>query len=175
MPHFKEILMNHYHMYPYMQIEDFIKLIYQTVYGPKHFSSNPSLEQIIIYLKAEILEIDETQTDDYIEDIGNGYVRIYLNGSFQNAKKLNLLAETFYESMMMELKTPDQLKIFFLNAIDEFLKLVKNKHIQLDETICKLWIDTYLDHGIHAISHSEIYRNTYKPHYRVVHQSMFSK
>ncbi|MCF7930725.1 MAG: hypothetical protein K9L02_04345 [Acholeplasmataceae bacterium] len=172
---FKEILMNHYHMYPLMQIQDFIKLIYQMVYGPKHFSNNPSLEQIILYLKSELLVLEDNKSDEYIEDIGNGYVRIYLNHSFNHEGKLNWIAVTFYESMMLELENPEQLKNLFLSAIDDFLNLVKSNDIKLDEANCRLWLDTYLEQGIRAISHSETYRNTYKPHYRVVHQSKFSK
>ena len=72
----EDILLEHYKRYPQMELNDFIKLIYQNSFGPRHMH-NPTKEDVIRYLNKEMELI--TNENEIIEDIGNGYVRVYLS------------------------------------------------------------------------------------------------
>lgn len=175
MDNYQEILLHHYQLYPLMQIDDFVKLTYQMVYGPRHFSGHPTLKKIEQFLRIEILELGNFDNEDIIEDIGNDFVRVYLDKSFLLLGKLENIASMFYQSMNLEHEHPKVLETKFINSLSILKKLVEDRTIHLDNTYCSCWIKRYIEVGIRPISHSAIYRKTYNPHYRVIHQSMLKR
>jgi len=142
----KTMIEKHTQKYPAMTEQDKIKLIYQSEFGCGHFikDSKVSLELI----KKEFLT--SSKTDVLFEDIGNGYVRMYLSALKENDFDADLIN-----------------KIFILSAEDNTgsLNSFKEKLSFIDDSEYKT---AYIENGCPMVSHSDTYRKMYKPAYRVI-------
>lgn len=138
---FIDLIKQHQKNYPLMTIQDHIKLAYQCAYGPYHMHAD--FDRILSYLK------EESKNDHQkVEYLVNGYARFY----YDKNTDLDLLARLFFLSM--EKSDNDDL---FLSYLDDI-----RYYFNTNETI------DYLKDGIRAISHSDIYRLNYQPHYRLI-------
>ena len=138
---FIDLIKQHQKNYPLMTIQDHIKLAYQCAYGPYHMHAD--FDRILSYLK------EEAKNDHQkVEYLVNGYARFY----YDKNTDLDLLARLFFLSM--EKSDNDDL---FLSYLDDI-----RYYFNTNETI------DYLKDGIRAISHSDIYRLNYQPHYRLI-------
>ena len=156
----EEILLIHYNRYPQMEITDFIKLIYQNSFGPRHMH-NPSKEDVLKYLDEEIKVV--TNETEIIEDIGNGYVRVYLS------KETNIekLSNDFLNSMIEDTYTETNIRVFY-RKLNILIKLIKKGSIKLPKKESINLVNEYLSNGINPVRHTKIYNELYKPHYRVI-------
>ena len=156
----EDILLEHYKRYPQMELNDFIKLIYQNSFGPRHMH-NPTKEDVIRYLNKEMELI--TNENEIIEDIGNGYVRVYLS------KKTNMekISNNFLNSMSEDTYTETNIRIFY-RKINVLIKLIKKGSIKLPKKESINLVNEYLSNGINPVRHTKIYNELYKPHYRVI-------
>ncbi|MFO7969108.1 MAG: hypothetical protein R6U15_03210 [Candidatus Izemoplasmatales bacterium] len=166
----KNIFIKHNLKYPLMEISDYLKLIYQNSFGPKHFAKDLTLDNIIKYLREEY-ENDLTGDNiNIIEDIGNDYVRVSLKIIDKQKLKLENLAIAFYKSMDSKVIDYNNSKMLFNKQIELLIDMIKTGEIKLDKEKAISFIKEYLNNGIKPISHSKIYKKNYKPHYRVIHK-----
>ena len=156
----EDILLEHYQKYPQMELNDFIKLIYQNSFGPRHMH-NPSKEDVLKYLDEEIKVV--TNETEIIEDIGNGYVRVYLSKETNMEK----ISNNFFNSMAEDTYTETNIRIFY-RKINVLIKLIKKGSIKLPKKESINYIKEYLSNGINPVRHTKIYNELYKPHYRVI-------
>jgi putative membrane protein insertion efficiency factor len=156
----EDILLEHYQKYPQMELNDFIKLIYQNSFGPRHMH-NPSKEDVLKYLDEEIKVV--TNETEIIEDIGNGYVRVYLS------KETNIekLSNYFLNSMIEDTYTETNIRVFY-RKLNVLIKLIKKGSIKLPKKESINLVNEYLSNGINPVRHTKIYNELYKPHYRVI-------
>lgn len=156
----EDILLEHYQKYPQMELNDFIKLIYQNSFGPRHMH-NPSKEDVLKYLDEEIKVV--TNETEIIEDIGNGYVRVYLS------KETNIekMSNDFLNSMIEDTYTETNIRIFY-RKLNILIKLIKKGSIKLPKKESINLVNEYLSNGINPVRHTKIYNELYKPHYRVI-------
>lgn len=156
----EDILLEHYQKYPQMELNDFIKLIYQNSFGPRHMH-NPSKEDVLKYLDEEIKVV--TNETEIIEDIGNGYVRVYLS------KETNIekLSNDFLNSMIEDTYTETNIRVFY-RKLNILIKLIKKGSIKLSKKESINLVNEYLSNGINPVRHTKIYNELYKPHYRVI-------
>ena len=156
----EDILLEHYQKYPQMELNDFIKLIYQNSFGPRHMH-NPSKEDVLKYLDEEIKVV--TNETEIIEDIGNGYVRVYLS------KETNIekLSNDFLNSMIEDTYTETNIRVFY-RKLNILIKLIKKGSIKLPKKESINLVNEYLSNGINPVRHTKIYNELYKPHYRVI-------
>ena len=72
----KEIILEHLRKYPFMEITDLIKLVFQNEFGGGHLikDENISLRRI----QEELKSIEPNKSLPLTEDIGNGLVRLNL-------------------------------------------------------------------------------------------------
>ena len=156
----EDILLEHYQKYPQMELNDFIKLIYQNSFGPRHMH-NPSKEDVLKYLDEEIKVV--TNETEIIEDIGNGYVRVYLS------KETNIekLSNYFLNSMIEDTYTETNIRVFY-RKLNILIKLIKKGSIKLPKKESINLVNEYLSNGINPVRHTKIYNELYKPHYRVI-------
>ena len=156
----EDILLEHYQKYPQMELNDFIKLIYQNSFGPRHMH-NPSKEDVLKYLDEEIKVV--TNETEIIEDIGNGYVRVYLS------KETNIekMSNDFLNSMIEDTYTETNIRVFY-RKINILIKLIKKGSIKLPKKESINLVNEYLSNGINPVRHTKIYNELYKPHYRVI-------
>jgi putative membrane protein insertion efficiency factor len=156
----EDILLEHYQKYPQMELNDFIKLIYQNSFGPRHMH-NPSKEDVLKYLDEEIKVV--TNETEIIEEIGNGYVRVYLS------KETNIekLSNDFFNSMIEDTYTETNIRVFY-RKLNILIKLIKKGSIKLPKKESINLVNEYLSNGINPVRHTKIYNELYKPHYRVI-------
>lgn len=151
-----EIVKKHLKMYPLMQEEDIYKLVHQSFFGPAHYVDDAT------WAKKYLLNEAESCSDENPEiiEVGGGYYRYTL---VYNHKYLESLCEAFIKSA----NTFNQNKDGFKELLDAVGASLSNK--ELRERFLKLAKELssfdYL-----AISHSQIYRENYHPHYRIVYK-----
>lgn len=142
----------HLKEYPHMQIEDVLKLFLQGILGPAHNVS--SFENCLNRTIKEYESITNNQYQDIEEIISDDYVRIYLYPYFQREHSFDLLVKYFIISSQDE----GDINLF----INEVKKLINKDNEE--------YINRYLDSGDYLISHSQIYKENYDPHYLVINR-----
>ena len=145
-------LEEHLKKYTLMQIEDVLKLYLQGILGPAHnVSSNENcLNRTIKDYKA----ITNNLYNEIEEVISDEYVRIYLYPYFQKEHSFELLVKYF----ILSSQDKGDVNLF----VSEIKKLINNEN--------KDFINQYLKSGNYLISHSDIYKENYDPHYLVINR-----
>ncbi len=145
-------LEEHLKKYPLMQIEDVLKLYLQGILGPAHnvFSYENCLNRTIKEYKA----ITNNLYNEIEEVISDEYVRIYLYPYFQREHSFELLVKYF----ILSSRDKGDVNLF----VSEIKKLINNEN--------KDFINQYLKSGNYLISHSDIYKENYDPHYLVINR-----
>lgn len=154
-------LEEHLLKYPKMQIEDKIKLLMQGYLGNGHLVNDYE-----IVLNRITKEYDELKNNsikyDLIEKISDNYSRVYLKPYFDIYHSFEKLIELFIVSSKEE------------KNIDGFLlELNKLKTNLNNEEI--IFLNKYMEDKNYLISHSNIYRNEYHPHYLVIHNKYIER
>lgn len=139
-----------YHLkkYPLINKEDKIKLIYQSTLGPNHLGKNLLKENVKQRLEKELLETNNRR-DNLYEWISENFVRINIHKYVESSFSLDYLIDSFIASSK---KTPYNIEV---------LKQQLRKYLKDEEL---------KDYDYQPISHSNIYRNTYLPHYLVINK-----
>ncbi len=165
-----EIWLLHQKRYPLMQIQDYIKLLHQAIYGPRHALSQPDRNRLLSYLNEEIESSQRFYDAQHFIEIGNGYYRISIECVNQGVMTANEFSEVFFKSMMSSPVISEHLHHQMDKRLNELLELIHQGMIHLDPIHAKEFIEWYQKQGYPAIHHSDAYRKNYHPHYRVVHQ-----
>ncbi len=169
MDEWQKVLTDHHRRYPLMQIEDFVKLTYQNVFGPRHLHAVPDEAAIRDYLTAELNEeLPGAAMTPLFEDIGGGYLRVSLDAIRQGEISLDELVRVFFASMKASATMDDESVTRFKDQLESLLDLIRDGILPLSFPACRTFVDRYLDQGIRPIHHSLIYRQHYRPQYRVV-------
>lgn len=168
---FLEILNAHAVKYPLMEPQDFVKLAYQSACGPGHLMMD--LESVTAALSEEWRGIS-TQISRSIlastpEKIGGGLCRYYLTGVHPDNPDNNNLDFNFTDAVLL---------------LSRLLCLTAEKQdrtqadLILQERLVTLesadifgmrdWLVKYREQNCPPVRHSEVYRNAYHPHYRVI-------
>ena len=148
----KEILRDHFYKYPEMQIQDAVKLLFQSEFGPGHLLSNTDYARKLLVDEIELTK----DHDSVIEVISNQYVRYYLGHLTQEDVEdvLSAMIESAQiqgskESFIKKLSDLKEMNLFPVQELDEYL-------------------NEYLKRESWMVSHSDVYRACYQPHYRVL-------
>lgn len=146
-------LKGHLEKYPLMQIEDILKLHLQGILGPAHLVNDyDKAYQRINNEYQSIKDLDYQY--ELIEEISDEYVRIYLKPYFELKNDFKKLVEAF----ILSSKEKQDIPLF----IKEVKSLMNEEN--------KGFLTSYLESKNYLISHSEIYRSHYHPHYLVIHK-----
>ena len=154
------ILREHAKRYPKMQPADTVKLIYQNVFGGGHLIKDE--EACLSYLRREHASVGKDPDMPRQEDIGNGIVRVNL--AAVKGAELEQLGKAFIRSASEH-----------NGSMTEFLdKLAVLKILTARGIFCfgAEELDAYLAEyeraGYPAVSHSQEYRDAYRPAYRII-------
>ena len=154
MNNFIDILNIHFKKYPFMQAEDIYKLAYQFYFGPAHFINDKARAYNFIINEAKECTSKEIEVVDLWE---------YARYSLINDKEyLDKLFNAFYESAKVSEKPLDG----FIKILEICINYLKEKEEVDDKFLLLLKRMEELNYP--AISHSQIYRDNYNPHYRLV-------
>lgn len=147
--------------YPKMQIEDKIKLLMQANLGNGHLVTD--YEVILNRVSKEYIETKLLNVEyDLIEKISDKYSRIYLKPYYEKHHSFSDLVEIFIES-----STKKTSKHKFLKELKKLKHNINNEEI--------IFLNKYLEEKNFLISHSDIYKNEYHPHYLVIHNKFIER
>ena len=136
-----------------MEIQDYVKLAYQNEFGPRHLAEKDRLYQGI---QSEMAKLSDAEGEYETEAIGNGLSRLSLCGLSHPDTDAQLIAELMILTMDHHSGTPE--------GLERKLKALEEK-LGPD---AKQWLDDYRAGGCPPVHHSEVYRSTNQPYYRVM-------
>ena len=160
MEELRAILITHAKRYPLMQPRDAVKLIYQNEFGGGHLIRDE--EACLNYLRREYADLEKDPTAPLYEDIGNGIVRVNL--AAVKPEDLAQLGQDFIASAAKHKGTLDS----FLHKLKVLRKLTAEGVFAFDTNALSAYLSEYEAAGYPAVSHSEQYRQAYKPAYRIL-------
>lgn len=159
MSELETILKKHASMYPLMTPQDVVKLVYQNEFGVGHLIPDPAYA--LEYLLKELEEVD-TNSEKRVEEIGNGLVRFYLSSLTRDE------ATKLVEAMVASANQIQGSKEVFLSKLEVVRLLCNEGCFSFTMADLESYLSEYIEDGIQPVSHSETYRATYTPHYRVI-------
>lgn len=160
------ILTQHALKYPLMEPADAVKLIYQNEFGGGHLISDK--EACLNRLKNEYQNVIQKTDIPLLEDIGNGMARVNLAALDANGLTVEMLNDIFVASSEIVPGT----KKSFIVKLDFLEKLTREGIFKFDNYSLKAYLKEYISLGCPPVSHSRIYRDAYKPAYRVICKNM---
>ena len=157
----------HLEMYPLMQPQDVMKLMYQRNYGPEHMITDP--RQTLRMLKEEAQDVNVSADAPLVTPIGNDFVRLNLDRALHDY-------------------SPEQINDMFVRSADiihgsmsQFLADIKLIQRNIDGLTADFSADDFSEYlswyraqAYPAVHHSPIYRQNYAPHYRVVFNNIWN-
>ncbi len=182
-----------YTKYPQMQVEDAVKLLYQSEFGGGHMIADPekSLARIL-WEWNEMIEFgnENRQNSDNNggishEEKKNGKDFIGLSDGIGQNESLECIGDgicRMYLSVLNQGLSPDTLNQIFVHSASqkkgttesferkllELVKCCESGEILFDVDEVQEYLAGYKVQGYPAVSHSETYRTHYHPAYRVV-------
>ena len=143
----------YFELYTLGTMQDFVKYLYQATLGSAHLVSNQ--EANYQYLVKEYSEIQKDSHHILFEEISEELVRVHLEAIPQD-----YLAYYHYFFMLSVDIEEDKQEL-----IDA---LVNVKDIPFVKEEWNMYIKEYIDSGCPVMRHSEVFREHYHPHYRLM-------
>jgi hypothetical protein len=160
-------------LYPESRLQDIYKNFYQGRFGTEHLIRNK--ESVVKYIKQELDEMNDSYLPE-IEYIGwdSNFVRV----SLEYLKHYNIEAEILADAFIESANYVDTNKSNnWLKEWKQIIKVIKKEKIKIKNyDTDRQIIDSLLEiNPKAAIHHSKEFRETYKPHYRVIAIPLFEK
>ena len=155
------ILRAHFARYPKMTPQDAVKLLYQSAFGPGHLIRDEA------YARARLAE-ELAQTPpcdgDLLEAIGGGYARLRLSA----ARAQGLPEAEVFARFSAAAQAPCPGKAAFEEGLSLLETLTARGEAPFSAGELADYLTGYRAAGCPMVSHSEVYREHYRPAYRVV-------
>lgn len=165
----EQVLRRHARKYPMMQPTDAVKLIYQNVFGGGHL-----IRDYAACRTALQREYENTPQEPHLpllESIGNGLVRVMLTAIDGSDYSIQQLGDDFIRSSEEHKGNLNG----FLIKLDILRTVTASGAFGFTLEELDRYLEEYKSAGYPMVSHSEQYRSSYKPAYRIVLTSIISK
>ena len=162
MEELEELLRQHAARYPQMEPRDAVKLIYQNEFGGGHLIRDP--EACGAALQREYEAVTQDGNVPLLEDIGNGVVRVMLRALEGRGYGIEQLQQDFIRSSREHPGSPER----FLKKLDVLRKVTAAGVFSFTQQELEGYLEGYKKAGYPMVSHSDRYRQAYKPAYRIV-------
>ena len=158
------IMLNHLKKYPLMSVQDIYKLIYQAAMGPEHLIKDKDSSFDKLYFELE--QIGSSSSQVLLEEIDPAglLVRFNLFPFKENNGDPQKLFEAFFQTALEFKPVPGNMNHY----CDEVIHLVEKNIIIIDTIELKSFFQLKESHDFPAVHHSDIYRNAYRPAYRLI-------
>lgn len=156
----ENILRAHAQRYPLMQPTDAVKLIYQNEFGGGHLIKDE--ESCLNYLRREYASVTHDPSAVLYDDIGNGMARVHL--AAVKEADLEQLGSVFIRSAATHQGSLER----FLQKLDVLRVMTKQGVFAFSPEALEAYLQAYAAGNYPAVSHSEQYRASYRPAYRVI-------
>ena len=163
MEELRHILYAQAERYPQMQPADAVKLIYQNEFGGGHLIKDEAA--CLEYLRREYVCVEKNPVAERCEYIGNGISRIHL------AALADADLEPLGQAFLRSAATHSGSMANFLAKLDLLAELVRQDIFSFDSDALEAYLSEYKKKGCPMVSHSDAYRATYRPAYRVIKAS----
>ena len=158
----RKLLLKHYTTYPKMQITDLFKFLHQSSFGCEHMISSKDVS--IEYIRREYSALKPTRESiPTIDRLDGAYSRVHLdclNGG--------LTPETLGTLFFLSAKNEPDGKRTLTEKLQVARKLISDGNLNFDISEFERKADEWQAQGFPAIHHSEIFRASYNPAYRVI-------
>ncbi len=161
-----QIIKTHLAAYPAMQPMDVIKLLYQRAFGGGHMIADA--ERALAYLYEEHKTVVQQRSQPYTEDIGGGFVRLYLDGIPRDS--LHTVGRLFVRSAVVRRQDSAE----FQRSLDRFTHMVRAGETPFSPESWEEALCAYRAAGCPMVRHSPAYRAAYAPAYRVIDKKYVS-
>lgn len=149
---------------PQMEIDDLIKLLYQSAFGCGHFA--PDEARVRAFLEEEMKTIQPDAHAPLIEPILGNYVRVHLAPYAALGMEQGTLARLF---MLTANEAPDDdARAWFLDALLCLDALAEEGALPFDADSVRTRLSAYRASGCPSVHHSETFRAAMHPAYRVI-------
>lgn len=159
------------HLHPKARLIDLYKNFFQDTFGPGHIISD-SLSALE-YLNYELLNSEITDTS-FIQHLGynQNYVRVSLHfvktGEIPEKEYFDLFLKSANEASTPTLEE-------WKKEWNDILIVIEKMNLDIHYFIKdKNYINECLEKGYPALHHSDDFRNTYNPHYRIISTQYFN-
>ena len=167
--HFDESLKLHIIKHPLLKPQDIIKFCFQAAYGAEHILKDKDAARE--YFFNEFNSTDESDISLY-EELNESYCRVNLAAWKKEGLDPEDLFRIFAESSESGHCTDTEIINIYFNFASKVIYSIDSTIIisEWEETL-----DRYISEGIHPVHHSDIYRQNYKPAYRVVRTDLIGR
>lgn len=145
--------------YPFSTIQDFIKYLYQSTLGSAHFITDPS-ENFEAFIN-EYHSIDHDDQHVLYEPLNEDFGRIHLEAL--NEQHLKIIHQWILKSVSVTSSKDSLIQCF--NKVE---KDILEGWIPFSLESWQTEIKNYQQNGCPAVSHSQIFKQHYHPHYRII-------
>ncbi len=164
----KALLLEHTRRYPRMEPSDLYKLLHQRCMGPGH---GVGAADALVWLQQEAAELGPLPAGVQDVDVEilfpvDGLARIHLRPWLAQGRSLDVLARAFTETAARWTPEPDLLWMEII-AAPMYLELAGGV-ADFDQAAWEAFTAPLVEQGLPAVHHSETYRASYAPAYRVV-------
>ena len=155
-----DLLIEHYREYPCLQIADIFKYLHQSAFGCEHAVSSLQKATDNIYKEYDRSAQNGTQDLDMLD---GSYSRVHLS-YLTRGLSVQTLAKLFFASAKNEEDGVSQLEM----KLDIAKKLVANQELPFSPSEFESEVAKWRALGYPPIHHSDAFRESYKPSYRVI-------
>lgn len=163
------ILLAHARRYPKLTPRDAVKLLYQSEFGGGHLIRDE--EACLAFLRREYAATVQDPNIPLMEDIGNGMVRVNLAALDAHKYSPEALGRDFIRSAAVHLGSMDQ----FRKRLTLLTDLTQSGAMPFSPESLAAFLQEYEAAGCPPISHSDTYREAYRPAYRVLDRTYLPK
>ncbi|MBR5303074.1 MAG: hypothetical protein IKU38_09585 [Clostridia bacterium] len=149
--------------YPDLDIQDLVKALYQREFGCGHLISDP--QRGLAWLTEEMNACRAPENaPPPVEPLGEAYCRVHLKG----AAARGLTAKTLFLLFELSAAQPAGSMASFRAQLDELEAMIDSGALALHADHAHAFLAAYREAGCPATHHSEAFRRSYHPAYRVI-------
>ena len=146
--------------YPKWQVEDVFKYIFQSAFGCEHLVSDQ--EAVLAYIKREYEAVSKT-AQPLVEPLDGAYSRVHLS-----CLNDGLTPETLARIFCLSAKKEEDGMLSLERKLEAVKQMIESGELPFDKAEFAQKLASWKALGFPAIHHSEVFRATYKPAYRVI-------
>lgn len=160
---FEKYLHNQIQLHPNTQPQDLVKLCYQAAFGAEHLLADISSAKTYFYSE---YHLTPASSENLYEEISSTVCRINLSAWKKTGMPEEWLFRMFVNSASVS-STGNSLFFYYLKIADEFVQIHK---FTFTFSQWKDYLAKYKELGMPSVHHSQIYRESEHPAYRIVHK-----
>lgn len=162
---FEEALSNHLNLHKSIELQDVVKFAYQAAKGAEHLLKD--MEFARVYFDSEYESISDSEYSDDIplyEPLSEEVARV----NFHAWKERNYSKESLFDLFSHSSKLSNDSDTKLLQYLQTAKRIVQEIRPEFSTEEISNYFEEYIRSGMPALHHSEAYRISEKPAYRIV-------